>query len=237
VSADYPDVETASEDYARRFAGPVGAYFLEVQARLALDLLRPFAGASVLDVGGGHAQLAGPLADQGFKVTVLGSSDACAARLRPLLDQGRAAFRRGDLLAAPFVDGSFDVVLAFRVLPHVDAWPKLLGELCRLARRAVVVDYPTRRSVNAIAGPLFEVKRGVEGDTRSFLVFREAEIRDGFAAHGFAVTGREPQFFFPMALHRAARSARLARALEGFASLAGLRRALGSPVILRAEPK
>jgi 2-polyprenyl-3-methyl-5-hydroxy-6-metoxy-1,4-benzoquinol methylase len=235
VSKDYPDVETASEDYARRFAGPVGGYFLDVQARLTLDLLRPFPRASVLDVGGGHAQLAFPLADRGFAVTVLGSSDACAARLRPLLDEGRAAFRRGDLLAAPFADSAFDVVLAFRLLPHVEAWPRLLGELCRLARRAVVVDYPTRRSVNAIAGPLFEAKRGVEGDTRPFRVFREAEIRDGLATHGFSVTGREPQFFLPMALYRAARSAGLARALEGLASLAGLRRAFGSPVILRAE--
>ena len=27
------DVETASEDYARRFAGPIGAWFLDEQTR------------------------------------------------------------------------------------------------------------------------------------------------------------------------------------------------------------
>ena len=50
------DVETSSEGYARRFAGPVGRFFLERQAAATLDLLRPFPGASVLDVGAGTAR-------------------------------------------------------------------------------------------------------------------------------------------------------------------------------------
>ena len=53
-----PDVETASDDYAARFAGPVGAWMLQVQERAVLELIAPWPGASVLDVGGGHAQLA-----------------------------------------------------------------------------------------------------------------------------------------------------------------------------------
>src|SRR5437588_73592 len=32
-----PDVETSSEGYARRFAGPVGEYFLAVQAAAVLE--------------------------------------------------------------------------------------------------------------------------------------------------------------------------------------------------------
>ena len=48
------DVTTSSADYARRFAGGVGAWFLEVQAKATLDLLAPWPGASVLDVGAGR---------------------------------------------------------------------------------------------------------------------------------------------------------------------------------------
>jgi hypothetical protein len=110
-----------------------------------------------------------------------------------------------------------------------------VATLCRLARVAVVVDYPTRRSVNAAAELLFGLKKGVEGDTRPFIVFSDAEIEGAFAGHGFSPTGRRPQFFFPMALHRGLGSAGLARALEGMASALGLTRALGSPVILRLE--
>lgn len=229
------DVETSSEGYARRFAGPVGRFFLERQAEATLALLRPFPGASVLDVGGGHGQVTGPLVDAGYDVTVLGSDASCEARVRGWTGPGRARFVASDLLAPSLPERSFDVVLSYRLLPHVARWPELVAALCRLARRAVVVDYPTRRSVNAVADLLFGLKKGVEGNTRPFTVFSDAEVEQAFGAHDFAPTGRRPQFFFPMALHRGLGSAGLARSLEGAASALGLTRALGSPVILRLE--
>jgi len=229
------DVETSSEGYARRFAGPVGRFFLERQAQTTLELLRPFPGASVLDVGGGHGQVTGPLVGAGCAVTVIGSDASCEARVSEWTAAGHARFVAGDLMAPPFPERSWDVVLSYRLLPHVRRWPELVAALARLARRAVVVDYPTRRSVNAAAELLFGLKKGVEGDTRPFTVFSDAEIEGAFAARGFSPTGRRPQFFFPMALHRASGSAGLARALEGTARTLGLTRALGSPVILRLE--
>jgi hypothetical protein len=118
----------------------------------------------------------------------------------------------------------------------VTRWQALIAELCRVARQAVVVDYPTRRSANLLGTSLFGLKKGVEGNTRPFAVFRDTEIEAAFRSHGFRVTERRPQFFFPMALHRALGSASFARGLEAAAGVLGLRRALGSPVILRLEP-
>jgi SAM-dependent methyltransferase len=229
------DIETSSAGYAERFRGPVGAWFLDVQARTTLALLEPWPRARVLDVGGGHGQLTGPLIDAGHEVTVYASDPVCRERVRSYVDGGRARFEAGDLLHAPFADRSFDVALSFRLLPHVAPWRALVAELCRLAARAVVVDYPTRRSVNALAGPLFEAKKNVEGDTRPFAVFRDSDVSDAFDASGFRVTARRPQFFLPMALHRAHGSGGLARALESVPRFTGLTQALGSPVILRAE--
>jgi SAM-dependent methyltransferase len=229
------DVETSSAAYARRFEGPVGQWFLDVQARSTLELLRPRAGTSVLDVGGGHAQLTGPLVAAGCDVTVYGSADRCSERLQEWVRLGQARFRSGPLLQAPWPDASFDAALAFRLLPHVDRWRELVGELCRLARHVVIVDYPTARSANAVSGALFGVKKGIEGDTRPFRVFRDAEVEEAFAAAGFVRTARRPQFLLPMALHRGLRLASLSRALEAAAHAAGLTRAWGSPVILRAE--
>jgi 2-polyprenyl-3-methyl-5-hydroxy-6-metoxy-1,4-benzoquinol methylase len=229
------DVETSSESYARRFAGPVGAFFLERQGRTTLELLRPFPGASVLDVGGGHGQLTGLLVDAGHSVMVFGSDAACGERVRPWTDRGRAEFRSGELLALPFGDRSFDVVLAFRLLPHVRRWPDLVGELTRVARRAVIVDYPTTRSVNALARASFGLKQSVEGNTRPFLVFKDTEIEAALAAHGFRSAERRGQFLFPMALHRMLGSAPTSRALEAAGRVVGLTRSFGSPVILRVE--
>jgi 2-polyprenyl-3-methyl-5-hydroxy-6-metoxy-1,4-benzoquinol methylase len=229
------DIETSSDAYARRFAGAVGAWFLEVQAEATLDLLRPWPGASVVDVGGGHGQLTGPLVEAGYRVTTLGSVPTCARRVEPWTRSGRAGFAAGNLLAPPFPDGSFDVALSYRLLPHVRRWDELVAALGRLARFAVVIDYPTRRSVNALSGWMFGLKKGVEGDTRPFRVFQDREIEEAFAGEGFTPTGRRPQFLFPMALHRATGSASLARAVEGAAGVLGLRRVFGSPVILRLE--
>lgn len=229
------DVETSSDAYARRFAGGVGRYFLERQAAAVLDLLRPWPHASVLDVGGGHGQVTGPLVEAGHRVTVLGSEPACEARVREWTGSGRARFLASDLLAPELGERSFDVVLSLRLLPHVRRVGALVAALARLARLAVVVDYPTSRSVNAVSGLLFGLKRGVEGDTRPFTVFADREIESAFAAHGFSPSGRRPQFLAPMALYRALGSAGLARGLEGTAAALGLTRWLGSPVLLRLE--
>jgi 2-polyprenyl-3-methyl-5-hydroxy-6-metoxy-1,4-benzoquinol methylase len=230
------DRETASADYARRFAGDVGAWFLDVQARTVLELMAPWPRARVLDVGGGHGQLTGALLDAGHAVTVYGSGpDAVSESLAGQVRAGRVVLATGDLLQAPYPERHFDVVLSFRLLPHVKRVEALVAELARLARAAVIVDYPTRRSVNAVSGALFGLKQGVEGNTRPFTVFRDREILEAFAASGFHPTARRPQFFLPMALHRALGSAGLARGLEGMARGLALTRALGSPVVLRLE--
>ncbi len=229
------DVESSSAAYARRFAGPVGRWFLDVQARTTLELLAPPPGASVLEVGGGHAQLTGPLVEAGCDVMVYGSAPSAGERVQDWVSAGRARFRSGPLLHAPWPDSSFDAVLAFRLLPHVEPWRALVAELCRLARRLVIVDYPTARSANAVSGSLFGVKKGIEGDTRPFRVFRDDEIERAFTDAGFASTGRRPQFLLPMALHRGLRLVAVSRAVEAVARASGMTRAWGSPVILRAE--
>jgi 2-polyprenyl-3-methyl-5-hydroxy-6-metoxy-1,4-benzoquinol methylase len=189
----------------------------------------------VLDVGGGHGQLTGPLVEAGHDVTVLGTDPACASRVAAWVEAGRARFECGPLIPLPHGDASFDVALSFRLLPHEERWRELVGELCRVARRAVVVDYPTRRSVNAFASGLFAAKQSVEGNTRPFTVFADAEVEAAFAAHGFAVTAREGQFVLPMALHRAVGRVAFSRPAERSLGVLGLRRLLGSPIILRAE--
>ena len=189
----------------------------------------------MLDVGGGHGQVTGPLVEAGYAVSVLGSDPACEARVREWTSSGRARFLAADLLAPGLPERSFDVVLSLRLLPHVRHVHDLVATLARLAKTAVVVDYPTSRSVNALSGALFGLKQGVEGDTRPFTVFADREIEDAFAAHGFRPSARRPQFALPMAVYRALGSAGVARACEGASRALGLTRAFGSPVVLRLE--
>jgi SAM-dependent methyltransferase len=111
------DVETASDDYARRFAGPIGRWFLDEQTSATLALLSDLpAGATVLDVGGGHGQLAPALAHAGYQVLVVGSAAEAGQRLAAWVAAGQGRYQVADLLALPFADRSFD---AGRRLMHV----------------------------------------------------------------------------------------------------------------------
>jgi SAM-dependent methyltransferase len=233
---EMPDVESSSERYARRFAGSVGAWFLETQARALLDLLAPLPpGLRVLDVGGGHAQLAPVLVGAGHQVTVLGSTPECGARLLPWTRDGRCRFETGDLQQLPYEDASFDVAVSVRILGHLREPDRLVGELCRVARRSVVVDFASTRGLNALADRFFALKLLVEGNTRSFTSFSPAEVRQAFARHGFDVRESRAQYLLPMALLRWVGSARVGRALEAPGALLGLRRLFGSPLVVRAD--
>ena len=234
--AETADVETASEDYARRFAGPVGEWFLDQQARATLALLSGLPPrARVLDVGGGHAQLTPALVGAGYEVTVVGSAVSCGARLSRWLAGGRCRFEVADLLALPYAAQSYDAVLSFRLLPHAAAWQALVRELCRVARERVVLDYPSTRSANVAAERLFATKKRIEGNTRPFTLFRPDEIRRALAANGFRVTASRPQFLWPMVLHRWIDRAAVSKVLEAPGRLSGLLRLFGSPVIVRAD--
>lgn len=233
-SAD-ADIETASDDYASRFSGAAGRYFLDVQEEIVLRWMRDFPRASVLDVGGGHAQLAVPLVRRGFDVTVTGSDDVCRQRLDRFLPAARFVYRTCDHLRMPFADKQFDVVMAFRLLPHVQQWRQLLAEMCRVARRAVVFDYPDRRSANLFYDALFAVKQKMEGNTRTFLLFSRSEIARELKRNDFEDLRYEPEFFFPMVLHRKLKRPRLSKGLEALSTAFGLRQTFGSPIVVRSS--
>jgi SAM-dependent methyltransferase len=227
------DIETSSEDYAARFSGAVGAWFLKIQEQATLRMLIPYAGTTVLDVGGGHGQLTGALVRNGYRVTVLGSADVCQARIAKFIHQGRCTFRVGDILALPYPDRAFEVVISYRLLPHVSRWPEVLGELTRVARRAVLIDYPAVRSVNWIAPGLFKLKKNLEGNTRPYTCFKEAELLEVLAKFGFVRADRYAEFFLPMVLHRMLRLPSFSSGAEAVFRFLGITSWLGSPVILK----
>ncbi len=229
------DIETASEGYAQRFSGAIGAWMLERQADIVLDFLSNQPGVNVLDVGGGHAQLARPLVGAGFSVTVHGSAPECATRINDLVQSETCKFVCSSMFELPVADASIDTVLCFRLLTHCEEWPRLAEELCRVSKRSIIVDYPTSQSLNAISGSLFGFKKKLEGNTRTWILLRHAEVEAAFQQHGFHCKRLKKQFFLPMVLHRTLRCPPLSQFLEGICRCLGLTRLWGSPVIMELE--
>lgn len=228
-----PDVETSSPAYARRFAGPVGEWFLRVQSDAVLGLLGPRAEPpqSVLEVGGGHGQLVDPLAGAGFHVTTHGSHLSCHVSL------GRQPTRRlvSDLWALPFQDRAFDVVVAVRLMAHVERWRELLVEMSRVARRFVLIDLPLQTALHRFSPALFRWKKRWESDTRPYFQYRLDDLDLGLEGAELERTAMTRQFFLPMALHRTLNRQALSRSAEMVAARMGLTRRFGSPAILLAE--
>ncbi|MGJ3247043.1 MAG: class I SAM-dependent methyltransferase [Elainellaceae cyanobacterium] len=228
------DIETSSEDYASRFAGATGNWLLKVQESATLAMLSPYPGATILDVGGGHGQLTPALIKAGYRVTVLGSAEVCKARIQSLVEQGKCEFKVGNVLDLPYGDRTFDVVISYRFLAHITQWQMFLAELTRVANRAVIIDYPTIRSINYIAPLLFKLKKGVERNTRPFICYQEQEIIDYLELLGLSMSERYAQFFWPMVLHRMIKNPKISTVLEESTRRLGLNTFLGSPVILKA---
>ncbi len=228
------DIETSSPEYATRFSGEAGQFFLDEQTRTTLRLLSRFPKTRVLDVGGGHCQLALPLIENGYALTITGSDPVCGQRVAERLPAGSYSYHTCNSLALPFADRSFPVVLSFRLLPHVDDWPQLLSELCRVASQAVIIDYPDSRSFNFLYRLLFHLKKQMEGNTRTYRMFNREQIAAACAGHGWRHTTFQPQFFWPMVVHRLLKNRTLSSALERPARATGLTALFGSPIIVCA---
>jgi ubiquinone/menaquinone biosynthesis C-methylase UbiE len=137
----------------------------------------------------------------------------------------------------PFEDASFDVVIAIRLLTHLDNWEVLLAEMCRVAKDLIIVEYPSKMSLNAIAPLLFKFKKKFEGDTRTFRLFSDSELKTVLKHNGYESISRKGQFFFPLVVHRMLKSNGFIRALEAVFRKIKMSEVLGSPVILSARKK
>lgn len=233
ISGDTPDIETSTEAYAGRFAGPVGTWLLDAQWDAVWSMLQDCAGSRVLEIGGGHAQITGALLEHDYDVTILGSDISCAQRVKPFLDNDRCRFHAGSLVKLPYADNAFDVVIALRLMAHMDHWQDMLKEAARVAKYAVIIDYPSTYSVNRMESLLFGLKKMLEGNTRHYRCFTTEIIDKTCRPYNLAYDNRMRQFFMPMVLHRVMKMPKLSSFMEGCCRGLGLTYMLGSPVVLK----
>jgi len=233
----YADREMARRFDALRFGGPIGELLAEDQARVLCEYAGIRHGATVLDVGTGTGRAALTLAAAGARVTGV---DASAEMLRVAreraADQNLAVtFAPGDAHALPFADRSFDVVVCLRVLMHTPGWRRCIGELCRVARTRVVLDYPALRSAAALHAAVRRVSAACGLPREAYRVLGDRAVRRELAVHGFAVRGVSRQFVMPIAVHKRIGSRGFTERFERGLAAAGLLRVFGSPVTVLAE--
>jgi ubiquinone/menaquinone biosynthesis C-methylase UbiE len=235
--AHYANRDVAAGFDALRFSGPVGRYLLEAQEAVLREALAPLPGAHVLDVGTGTGRAAIGLALQGAHVLGL---DASAEMLAVAADRARAsrvAVRWGlaDAHQLPVGDRAVDAAVCLRVLMHAIDWRACVGELCRVSRRRVVLDFPALGSFAAIESGARRLRQRLGGTVEAYRVMAERDVVASLAAHGFRPVMVRRQFVLPIAVHKVVNRFEVTRGVERGLAAVGLLRLLGSPVTLVAE--
>ena len=123
-------------------------------ARVAkvLGVLKGIAPAELLDIGSGRGTFLWPLLDAfpWLPVTALDTLDYRVADIQAVRDGGVGNLTavHGDATRMPFDDGQFDVVTLLEVLEHIPDTDRALAEVCRVARRFVVLSVPSKADDN-----------------------------------------------------------------------------------------
>src|SRR5262249_10890964 len=111
---------------------------------------------------------------------------------------------------------------------------RAVAELCRVASRLVVVDYPSATSLAGVQAVARRAAYALGARTEPYRVFTSQAIEREFANGGFVVAACDRQFVLPIALHKALRWPAFTRASRRVSDRLGLLRVFGSPVTIAA---
>ena len=236
-----PDVASSSNEYAKRFAGEAGAYFLETQkncvVKLLSNLVLPNENPKILELGGGHCQLLDTYLDLGFFVTIQGSDERSFIRPTELGYKNNAKIFYLELpinKLETIPDNSYDIVSGIRLMAHIANWQNYLEQALRISKHGIIFDYASLYTINILSPILFSLKKRIEKNTRPFYCQSSSDVIKTLNKHGAKEVDSIPQFIFPMGIHRIIKSKALSQKLENLGSKLGLSY-LGSPVVVFAK--
>jgi 2-polyprenyl-3-methyl-5-hydroxy-6-metoxy-1,4-benzoquinol methylase len=233
----YADPSMAESFDNLRFSGPIGRLIAESQEQVLVSFLSPLEGQPILDVGTGTGRAAIALARRGALVTgVDASAEMLAVAHRRAESAGvDVTFVAGDAHGLGFDDRSFDSVVCLRVLMHTPDWRQSLGELCRVARRRVVFDYPALASAAALQAIARRVAHAGGRNVEAYRVFSDRAVRSTLQSNGFRIADSHRLFVLPIAFHKRIGSVAVTAGLEKALAAVGARWLLGTPVTVVAE--
>jgi ubiquinone/menaquinone biosynthesis C-methylase UbiE len=233
----YADAETARSFDERRFGGPIGDLLASSQAAVLTNVVGRIHDRPILDVGTGTGRAALLFARGGAKVTAIDASEQmlAVARERAAVEGLHVTFAVGDAHALDFRNRAFDVAVSLRVLMHSPRWREALSELCRVAGRRVIFDYPSTRSLAVLQSLGRRIAHRFGARTEPYRAFSDKEIAGALDQCGFRVRSVHRQFVLPIAFHKAMGSRKFTLRVESMLDRAGLLKMFGSPVTVVAE--
>lgn len=145
----------ADKIWDKRFNSPepIRRYAHRTQYNALLEHIIP--NGSILDAGCGEGVISLLLAERGIASTGMDISEPNIIAARQAAEQRGwtelTTFATGDAEHLPCADRSFDTVISSHVLEHLPDFDQGFRELCRVARKRVIVALPTCLNFSAAA--------------------------------------------------------------------------------------
>lgn len=156
----------------------VGNWGHLVKARV--DIVLKYAGRRILDVGCSSGAYVRLLRNKGY--------EAYGLDLLPdkeWQDEYKTIFQIGDICCLPYKDDSFDTVIAFEVLEHVENVNFALEELHRVCRNNIIISVPNcfQQQVFKVSGLAYH--HWIDRTHVQF--FTENTLKDILTKNGFSI--------------------------------------------------
>ncbi len=231
------DFHTSTAGYAGRFSGKTGEFLLGRQNEILARFLGAAPCGKVLDVGAGHGQNVLTALSLGAEYTAFISSPSAGGMLFEKLSRTAEPppVEYGPLNRLPFGDDSFDAVISFRTMSHVPDWKVFLGELCRVSKKRVIIDF-SPEACCLVKKTFFLVKGRLETASREFSTQSASRINLEAQKTGFYLKSIDREFVLPMVVHRLA-GGKILSGAEKFAVRLGATRFIGGPAVALLENK
>ena len=154
-----------------------------------IDFCQQYAGESILDFGCATGDYCLELGKLGFKCVGV---DVNEEYIRIAKEKGVNAYVVKEQL--PFEDKSFDTVIMFEVLEHVESPGRLLGEAKRVARKNILITVPNCGDIEALRNCGLVYEHLLETDHINFFTKRDLGDLLGKYFRRFKVEEKEPIF-------------------------------------------
>ena len=132
-------------EYEAWYHTPRGAWIGNTEFSLLQSLLRPTAGASLLDTGCGTGWFSRRFAGQGLQVTAVDPDPKAIAYARS--QGGEVSWMEASATALPFADNSFDYSAAVTSLCFINDVQQAVQEMWRVSRHGMVLGLLNRHSL------------------------------------------------------------------------------------------
>lgn len=132
----------------------------------------------IIDIGCGEGYLLYKMQEKFLKAELYGL-DLSQGRITTTKGHvPKSYLLRGDVLALPFPDNTFDVVVCSELLEHMNEYKKVVAELIRISKKHILITVPNELKLLQLMCPKCKTKHYLDGHVN---FFSEQKLKDIFA--------------------------------------------------------